>query len=71
VIKTRVEKVTKEDRIKGLMRLSEQTLVDMAPELGFRNIQFKKIDSKDASKNKKRSKEDIASLIYYKELELQ
>ena len=58
----------KEQRIAALLKLKRRELIDVGVKMGMRNIGFKTIDKKNPERSKIRANEDIASLIYYKEL---
>ena len=68
--KKKSKEIGREKRVDQIVRMGRDKMIKRAKELGFRNIQFKKIDKKDPSKNVNRDKKDIADLIYFKELEL-
>ena len=60
----------REKRTAQLIGMTKGVMIKRAKELGLKNVQFKKIDKNDPSKNVNRSLKDIADLIYFKEIEL-
>lgn len=63
----------KKKRVAELVKLGRTRLLNenrTNPILKMKNIQFKKIIEGSPEKNVKRSTEEIAELIYYKEIEI-
>ena len=59
----------KEKRIVAIMDLGRVNMLDIGKKMGMKNIGFIKRYPDAPEKNVKRPDKDIASLIYYKELE--
>ncbi len=55
-------------RIRALLKLDRALLIKTANDLGIRKVGFKKRFKDSPEKDVKRSNEDIASLIYNKEI---
>jgi len=59
----------REKRTKELLKLSRKDLVVLANNMGLRKVGFKHKDDEHPEKNKIRKTEDIADMIYFKEID--
>jgi len=59
----------RDKRTKELLKLSRKDLIGLASKMGLRNAGFKYKDKEHPGKSKIRRSEDVADMIYFKELD--